>query len=345
MGLAEDSRGRLDLVAHHLGRAPKEGRSAVEALGDKYDILPQSVYDFRWRNKHRIAVVLAEWSNQFSDLWSVKKHARIADLQADLDSLKARQQELLDDAAAETDVMHRVDPEAVRVRVDGPEWRAIIREKARLSAQIEKSMGQEGRAGLRQQPKPLNIQPAAYVEPAPLSQIEQWEQDQHDARRLKIEQWLAQREAEYKRQHPNWRAEEAAEQEAFEVVFDAIWQRLGSDDAFRQAAAERFGPGYWLEADAMTDAHRIETLERQILLHAETRAEVAASLADADMNPTSEPVPVEDSAMEWLTAPGQLVARGLVDPRPVMATRIPSLEIGPRLVSPGGIAPHSHEGQ
>jgi hypothetical protein len=223
------------------------------------------------------------------DLWSVKKHARIADLQADLDSLKARQQELLDDAAAQTEVMRRVDPDAVPVRVDGPEWRAIIREKARLSAQIEKSMGQEGRAGLRREPKPLTIQPAAYAEPAPLSMHEQWEQDQQDARTAEMEKWLAQREADYKRQHLNWQAEQAAEQEAFEVVFDAIWQRLGTDDAFRQAAAERFGPGYWPEADAMTDAHRIETLERQILLDAETRSEVAASLADSDMNPTSEP--------------------------------------------------------
>ena len=156
---------------HNLLRDLALNEESVEALGEKYDILPQSVYDFRWRNKHRIAVVLAEWSNQFSDLWSVKKHARIADLQADLDSLKARQQELLDDAAAQTEVMRRVDPDAALVRVDGPEWRAIIREKARLSAQIEKSMGQEGRAGLRQQPKPLNIRPQPYVEPAPLSQI------------------------------------------------------------------------------------------------------------------------------------------------------------------------------
>jgi hypothetical protein len=122
-----------------------------------------------------------------------------------------------------------------------------------------------------------------------------------------MDRWMAEREADYKRQHPNWRAEEAAEQAAFEVRFDAIRQRLGSDDAFRQAAAERFGPGYWTEADAMTDAHRVETLERQILLHAETRAEVASSLADADMNATSVPVPVEDSGTEEETEPVELV--------------------------------------
>lgn len=29
-------------------------------------------------------------------------------------------------------------------------------------------------------------------------------------------------------------------------------------------------------------------------------------------------------AMEWLAAPGQLVARGLIDPRPVTVTRIPN---------------------
>lgn len=129
---------------HELLRALALGEESPEELAEKYGRPVQTVYDFRWRNKHRIAVVLAEWSNQFSDLWSVKKHARIADLQADLDSLKARQQELLDDAAAQTELMQRVEPSAAPVRVDGPEWRAIIREKARLSAQIEKSMGARG---------------------------------------------------------------------------------------------------------------------------------------------------------------------------------------------------------
>ena len=46
-----------------------------EEFADKYGIELQSIYAFRWRNKHRIAVVLAEYSNEFSDLWSVKKQA------------------------------------------------------------------------------------------------------------------------------------------------------------------------------------------------------------------------------------------------------------------------------
>jgi hypothetical protein len=143
-----------------------------------------------------------------------------------------------------------------------------------------------------------------------LHQAEKWEQDQREARQLKVEKIFAQREADYKRAHPNWEAEEAAEQAAFEVLFEAIWQRLGSDDEFRQAAAERYGPGYWSEADAMTDAHRVETLERQILLDAETRAEVAASLAEStpfDTTPPFEPVPVEDSATEEETDAVELV--------------------------------------
>ena len=44
---------------HELLRDLALGEESVEALGEKYDILPQSVYDFRWRNKHRINVVLA----------------------------------------------------------------------------------------------------------------------------------------------------------------------------------------------------------------------------------------------------------------------------------------------
>lgn len=293
---------------HELLRDLALGEESPEALAIKYDRAIQTIYDFRWRNKHRINVVLAEWSNQFSDLWSVKKHARIADLQADLDSLKQRQQELLNDAAAATEVMRRVDPDAALVRVDGPEWRAIIREKARLSAQIEKSMGQEGRYRDRA-PKPLDRQPAACVEPKPPSMHEQWEQEQREARDRKMDKWKADREAEWKRQHPNWEAEEAAEQAAFEAVFAALWERLGTDATFRQAAAERFGSGYWMEAEAMTDAHRVVTLERQILLDGQIRSEVTASLADDLMsgtNPTSEPVPVEDSATEEETEPVEL---------------------------------------
>jgi hypothetical protein len=53
----------------------------IEALGEKYDVQPQSIYDFRLRNKGRIAAVLAEWTNEFSDLHSVKKHNQVAELE------------------------------------------------------------------------------------------------------------------------------------------------------------------------------------------------------------------------------------------------------------------------
>ena len=81
----------------------------------------------------------------------------------------------------------------------------------------------------------------------------------------------AQQEAEYRAAHPNWQAEEAAEEELFNGAFNAMWAQLGTDDAFRQRMAENFGPDYYTEADAMTDAQRVETLERQILLHEDTR--------------------------------------------------------------------------
>ena len=37
----------------------------------------------------------------------------------------------------------------------------------------------------------------AYVEPTPLDHIQQWEQDQHEARIAKMQKYLAQREADY----------------------------------------------------------------------------------------------------------------------------------------------------
>jgi hypothetical protein len=87
-----------------------------EELAQKYSIELQSIYAFRHRNKHRIAVTLAEWSDQFSDLWSVKKHARVADLQYLADQIQARMDELIEDAERATETLRSVDPTAGPVR-------------------------------------------------------------------------------------------------------------------------------------------------------------------------------------------------------------------------------------
>ena len=127
---------------HQLLRDLALGDESPEALAEKYGRALQTVYDFRWKNKHRINAVLAEWSNEFSDLWAVKKHARVADLIADHDSLRERQDELIEDAERATEVMRRVDPDAAPVRVPAREWRALVRDKAKLNHQIAEEMGQ-----------------------------------------------------------------------------------------------------------------------------------------------------------------------------------------------------------
>jgi hypothetical protein len=78
------------------------------------------------------------------DLWAVKKHARIAELQADHDAIRARMREMEEDAEHATEVMRRVDPDAAPVRISPlSDYRMLVREKAKLLDQIEKSMGQQ----------------------------------------------------------------------------------------------------------------------------------------------------------------------------------------------------------
>jgi hypothetical protein len=95
-----------------------------------------SIYAFRHRNKHRTAVTLAGWCDQFSDLWSVKKHARVADLQYLADQIQARMDELIEDAERATETLRSVDPTAGPVRVPLRDWRGLTRDKAKLLDQI-----------------------------------------------------------------------------------------------------------------------------------------------------------------------------------------------------------------
>jgi hypothetical protein len=113
-----------------------------EQLAEKYDIATQTCYDIRYKHKSRIAAVLAEWSNEFSDLWAVKKHARVADAVHDLDQLQARMDELKEDAERATETVRNVDPTAGPVRVPLPAWRGLTRDKAKLRDQIMNEMGQ-----------------------------------------------------------------------------------------------------------------------------------------------------------------------------------------------------------
>ena len=228
----------------------------------------QTVYDFRWKNKHRINVIIAEWSDTFSDLWIVKKHARIADAMSDYMSLCRHQQEMLDDAWAQTEIMRRVDPDAVPVRVDRAEWRATLREKCRLDSRLRSRWARMWRrclpcftvlsgpasrlkyAGLGRDingPAPIHEGPQPYVEPKPvkLSAAERWEQQQNEARERIIRESGDKWEAEYKAAHPNWQAEEEAGRKAFAERFIAVEARLLADDAYRLEVAREYGPGWY----------------------------------------------------------------------------------------------------
>jgi hypothetical protein len=91
-----------------------------------------------------VAEVLAQWSDEFSDLWSVKKHNRIAELQDAYASVMDRLQELIEEAERATEEMRTVSPNAAKVLVPGNEWRGYTRERARLLHEIATEMGQLG---------------------------------------------------------------------------------------------------------------------------------------------------------------------------------------------------------
>jgi hypothetical protein len=128
---------------HGLLRDLALGEEGVEDLAVKYETSVRNVYDFRWRKKHKIAEILVDWSNQFSDLPLVQKHNRLAERQWMADQLKARMDELTEDAETATETMRRVHPEASPVRVPMREWRSLTREYNKLLDQIERETGQD----------------------------------------------------------------------------------------------------------------------------------------------------------------------------------------------------------
>jgi hypothetical protein len=116
--------------------------SCIEALAEKYDLALSSVYAFRDRKKARIARILDDWSNEFSDLWGDKKHTRAADILYLADTIQERTDELVDDAERATETMRKIDLDADPVRVPLREWKSLVREKARLLHQLAEEMGQ-----------------------------------------------------------------------------------------------------------------------------------------------------------------------------------------------------------
>jgi hypothetical protein len=143
MSRTKGARGIVGWQRHSLLRDIAAGELNPDEIAEKHGIPTSSVYEIKSREKVRVAAILDDWSNELSDLWSVKKHARVADLEHLADELQARMDELKADAEAATETMQRVHPEAAPVRVPMREWRALTRDKAKLLDQICKEMGQD----------------------------------------------------------------------------------------------------------------------------------------------------------------------------------------------------------
>jgi hypothetical protein len=139
----------------------------------------------------------------------VDLHARVADLQHMAETIQERMNELVEDAAAATVTMRKVEPEASPVRVPSREWRGLVRDKAKLLDQIEDSLGQKSQqaavmvgdngglrtrqiiAGMRGReggPAPVTEGPQPYTEPAPLTSLERFDKDQQEAKRRWFDQ-------------------------------------------------------------------------------------------------------------------------------------------------------------
>jgi hypothetical protein len=139
----QGSLGHRGLAASHVDADIAAGELNPDEIAERHGIPTQSVYDIRHRRKAELQVILDDWSNEFSDLWSVQKHDRVARLEYLADELQARLDELKADAEAATETMRKVHPEAAPVRVPMREWRALTREQAKLLDQICREMGQD----------------------------------------------------------------------------------------------------------------------------------------------------------------------------------------------------------
>ena len=102
----------------------------------------QTIYDIRWRDKAKLAEILTNWSNEFTDIPRVNKHNRLAELnwlaEEQLNLLLAMKEE----AEAATEAMRQHHPDAATVSVPKREWNACVRQLAKLDEQIATEMGQ-----------------------------------------------------------------------------------------------------------------------------------------------------------------------------------------------------------
>jgi predicted DNA-binding protein YlxM (UPF0122 family) len=63
---------------HSMLRDVAAGDLSVEVIAEKYVVTTQYIYDLRYHSKAGLQAILDDWSNEFSDLWAVRKHNRVA---------------------------------------------------------------------------------------------------------------------------------------------------------------------------------------------------------------------------------------------------------------------------
>jgi len=140
------TKGVKDLLGwqkHSMLRDIAAGVKSPDEIAENYGVTPNAVYEQRRNNKARIQAILDDWSNQFSDLWTVQKHNRIAVLERRVNEVQLRFDELEADAEAATETMRKVHPEANPVRVPLREWKGLVVIEMKLLDQICREMGQD----------------------------------------------------------------------------------------------------------------------------------------------------------------------------------------------------------
>ena len=64
---------------HDIHRRLAAGDSP-EVIAEAHGKPVQTIYDIRWRDKAKLAEILTNWSNEFTDIPRVNKHNRLAEL-------------------------------------------------------------------------------------------------------------------------------------------------------------------------------------------------------------------------------------------------------------------------
>jgi hypothetical protein len=118
------------------------GEKPLAELAEIHGLEEQTVRVFKMNHKPEIAAVVADWTSQFDHIWSTKKENRLRVLTQRLEEIEDLIAALYEHARRETETIRDVDPEASEVPVNGPEYRAYVKEQRALIREISEETGQ-----------------------------------------------------------------------------------------------------------------------------------------------------------------------------------------------------------